>query len=44
VEEEGQSYSLSNADYNSGFIWEDIDNYHGQHELFSGNSGPQNSK
>jgi hypothetical protein len=28
---------------NSGFIWEDMDNYYGQHVLFSGHSGPQNS-
>jgi hypothetical protein len=40
--EEGQGHFLGNTDYNSGFIWEDMDNYHG-HELFSGHSGPQNS-
>jgi hypothetical protein len=43
VEEEGQGHSLGDADYSSGFILEDIDNYHGQRELFSGHSGPQNS-
>jgi hypothetical protein len=42
VQEEGQCHSLGDADYNSGFIWEDTDNYHG-HELFSGHSGSQNS-
>ena len=27
----------------SGFLWEDVDNYTGQQEMFSGISGPQDS-
>jgi hypothetical protein len=42
VKELGQSHYLGNNDYNSDFIWEDMDNYHA-HELFSSYSGPQNS-
>jgi hypothetical protein len=42
VEEEGPGHSLGDAVCNSGFIWEDIDNYHIQLELFSGHSGPRN--
>jgi hypothetical protein len=38
-----EEHSLGDIDYNSGFIWEDMDNYHVQRELFSGHSGPQNS-
>jgi hypothetical protein len=40
VEEEGQG---TDTDYNSGFIWEDMDNYHWKYQLFSGHSGPENS-
>jgi hypothetical protein len=43
VEEEGQGYFLGDADWNGGFIWEDVDNYHGQRELYPGHCGPQNS-
>jgi hypothetical protein len=42
VVDEG-NIEVEDAVRNSGFIWEDIHNYHGQHELFSGHSGPQNS-
>jgi hypothetical protein len=38
-----EEHSLGYTDYSSGFICEDMDNYHVQHELFSGHSGPQNS-
>jgi hypothetical protein len=43
VEEEDQGLSLGVTNYNSSVILEDVDNYHGQCELFSGHSGPQNS-
>lgn len=35
-------HSLGNTDYNSGFIWDDMDNYHGQRELFFGHCEHQN--
>jgi hypothetical protein len=38
-----EEHSLGDTDYNSGFIWEDMDNYHIQRELFPVHSGPQNS-
>jgi hypothetical protein len=38
-----EDHSHGDADYSCGFILEDMDNYHVQHELFSGHSGPQNS-
>jgi hypothetical protein len=38
-----KDHSRGDTDYSSGFILEDMDNYHAQRELFSGLSGPQNS-
>jgi hypothetical protein len=29
AEEDSQSHSLGDTDYNSDFIWEDMDNYNG---------------
>jgi hypothetical protein len=37
-----EEHFFGDAYYSSDFIWEDMDNYHPQHELFSGYSGPQN--
>jgi hypothetical protein len=33
-----EKHSFGDTDYNSDFIWEDMDNDHAQHELFSGHS------
>jgi hypothetical protein len=41
-EERNEGEEEGHVHCNSGFIWEGIDNYHGQRELFSGHSGPQN--
>lgn len=43
VEEEGQGHSLDDSNYNSGFIWEGMENYNGQCESFSGHAGTQKS-
>jgi hypothetical protein len=42
VEEEDQGHFLWEADYNSSFIWKDVDNCN-ECELYSGHSEPQNS-
>jgi hypothetical protein len=37
-----EEHSLGDSDYNSGFVWGNMNNYHILRESFSGNSGPQN--
>jgi hypothetical protein len=37
-----EEHSLGDTVYNSGFIWEGMNSYHGQRVLFCGHSGFQN--